>query len=258
MNFNIFYERNSAFLRLNPKANKKMALFILNNKKILITAGPTREAIDPVRYISNHSSGKMGYALAKAFLNQGANVILVSGPVNIELQHPNLKLIQVTSAFEMYVACKYHFAETDIAVFAAAVADYKPEFVAGQKLKKESDELFIKLVKNPDIALEFGRIKTDKQLSVGFALETNNELINAEKKLRFKNFDMVVLNSMNDAYATFEYDTNKITLIQQDFTVEEFPVKQKSEVAVDITKAIEKIFLKKEFVLKKGTYLANN
>lgn len=234
-----------------------MSVSLLKNKKILITAGPTREAIDPVRYISNHSSGKMGYAIAKAFLNQGAKVVLVSGPVNIELQHPNLKLIQVISAFEMYVACNFHFADTDIAVFAAAVADYKPAIIAEQKLKKEDEELFIKLIKNPDIALEFGKVKSEKQISIGFALETNDEVLNAEKKLWRKNFDMVVLNSMNDTNATFEYDTNKITLIQKDLTVMEFPVKQKSDVAIDIIKAIEKIFIEKEFVLSEESYLGN-
>jgi phosphopantothenoylcysteine decarboxylase / phosphopantothenate---cysteine ligase len=224
-----------------------MSMSVLKNKRILITAGPTREAIDPVRYISNHSSGKMGYAIAEAFLKQGAKVVLVSGPVNIQLQHPNLKLIPVTSAFEMYVACNFHFMETDIAIFAAAVADYKPEIVAEKKIKKAGDEILIKLVKNPDIAFEFGKIKRDNQLSIGFALETNDELINAESKLRCKNFDMIVLNSMNDAYATFEYDTNKVTIIQKDLVSKEFPVKNKTEVAVDIIKEIASIIMQRQF-----------
>ena len=234
-----------------------MSISVLKNRKVLITAGPTREAIDPVRYISNHSSGKMGYAIAEAFLKQGAKVVLVSGPVNIQIQHPNLKLIPVTTAFEMYMACNFHFSETDIAVFAAAVADYKPEIVAEQKIKKAGDELLIKLVKNPDIAFEFGKVKSDNQLSIGFALETNDELMNAESKLRCKNFDMVVLNSMNDAYATFEYDTNKITLIQRDLTPREFPVKQKSEVANDLLNAINKIIIKNGLVLGEKTCTGN-
>ncbi|MBT9484488.1 phosphopantothenoylcysteine decarboxylase [Sediminibacterium sp.] len=223
---------------------------ILKNKKILITAGPTREAIDPVRYISNHSSGKMGYAIATEFLRQGAKVILISGPVNVQLQHPNLKLISVTSAFEMYVASSLHFNEIDIAVFAAAVSDYKPEIFEKKKIKKSGEELFIKLVKNKDIAYEFGKFKNDSQLSIGFALETNDELMNAESKLRCKNFDMVILNSMNDAGATFEHDTNKVTMIDKNLLLQEFPVKHKSEVAVDIIKMIAGMVINKQFVLE--------
>src|SRR5258707_14497352 len=149
---------------------------ILKNKKVLITAGPTREAIDPVRYISNHSSGKMGYAIAEQFLNQGSEVFLISGPVCLELNHPNLKLIKVNSAHEMDLACCKFFEDIDIAVFAAAVADYRPEHVALQKIKKEEPSFLIKMIKNVDIAYEFGKIKTANQLSVGFALETNDEL----------------------------------------------------------------------------------
>lgn len=225
-----------------------MAMSLFKNKKILITAGPTREAIDPVRYISNHSSGKMGYAIATEFLRQGAKVILISGLINIQLQHPNLKLISVTSAFEMYVASSLHFNEIDIAVFAAAVADYKPEISEKKKIKKSGEELFIKLVKNKDIAYEFGRLKKGNQLSIGFALETNNELINAKDKLRCKNFDMVILNSMNDPGATFEHDTNKITMIQNGSLVKEFSVKHKTEVANDIIKEIAGILMQTQLV----------
>jgi len=227
-----------------------MAMSFFKNKKILITAGPTIEAIDPVRYISNHSSGKMGYAIATEFLRQGAKVILISGPVNIQLQHPNLKLISVASAFEMYVASSLHFNEIDIVVFAAAIADYKPEISEKKKIKKSGEELFIKLVKNKDIAYEFGRLKKGNQLSIGFALETNDELINAKDKLRCKNFDMVILNSMNDAGATFEHDTNKVTMIDKKLLVQEFPVKHKSEVAADIIKMIAGMIMKKQFVLE--------
>lgn len=217
---------------------------ILKDKKILITAGPTREAIDPVRYISNHSSGKMGYAIAEQFLKQGADVNLVSGPVCIELKHPRLKLVHVNSASEMYLACFRFFEQADIAVFAAAVADYRPSSVAEQKIKKDDSSFVIKLIKNVDIAYEFGKIKSSKQLSVGFALETNNELAHATSKLKKKNFDMVVLNSMNDAQATFGYDTNKISIIKRDESRKVFSLKHKLEVANDIVLEISSELIK--------------
>ncbi|MBL7737917.1 MAG: phosphopantothenoylcysteine decarboxylase [Chitinophagaceae bacterium] len=211
---------------------------ILHNKKVLITTGPTREAIDPVRYISNHSTGKMGYAIAKQFLQQGAQVFMVSGPVCIELQHSNLTIVQVNSANEMYMACCRFFEDADIAVFAAAVADYRPAKIAEQKIKKEESSFTISMVKNIDIAYEFGKVKKTKQLSVGFALETNDELVHAQNKLQKKNFDMVILNSMNDANSAFGYDTNKITAIRKDQLPREFPLKHKTEVARDIVKEI--------------------
>lgn len=207
---------------------------IFRGKKILITAGPTRESLDPVRYISNHSSGKMGYAIAEQFLQQGAEVYLVSGPVCIQLEHPHLKLAQVNSASEMYMACCQFYEQVDIAVFAAAVADYRPATVAEQKIKKDESFFTIKMIKNIDIAYEFGRVKTIRQLSVGFALETNDELSHAIGKLNKKNFDMVILNSMNDSNATFGYDTNKVTIIKNDFTQIDYPLKNKKEVAKDI------------------------
>jgi phosphopantothenoylcysteine decarboxylase/phosphopantothenate--cysteine ligase len=216
---------------------------LLNNKKVLITAGPTREAIDPVRYISNHSSGKMGYAIAEQFLNQGAEVFLVSGPVNILLQHPRLKIVKVNSASEMYLACCHFFEEVDVAVFAAAVADYRPAKVAEQKIKKDESSFTISMIKNVDIAYEFGKVKTSDQISVGFALETNDELAHAQGKLKKKNFDMVVLNSMNDTNATFGYDTNKITILKKDLLPKEFSLKQKSEVAKDIVKEISSLLI---------------
>ena len=211
----------------------------LNNKRVLITAGPTREAIDPVRYISNHSTGKMGYAIAEEFLLRGAEVILVSGPVCLTLNHTRLKMIKVNSASEMYKACFRYFTQVDIAVFAAAVADYRPETIAAQKIKKDEEVFTITMTKNTDIAAEFGKIKTTRQLSVGFALETNDELANATGKLNRKNFDMVILNSMNDANATFGYETNKITVIKKDFSRIVYPLKNKKEVAEDIAFEIE-------------------
>jgi phosphopantothenoylcysteine decarboxylase / phosphopantothenate---cysteine ligase len=206
----------------------------LHGKKILITAGPTREALDPVRYISNHSSGKMGYAIAEQFLQQGAEVFLVSGPVSLQLQHPRLKLVQVNSASEMYLACCQFFEQVDIALFAAAVADYRPSTIAEQKIKKDESSFVITMVKNIDIAYEFGQIKTINQLSIGFALETNDEFSHAIGKLNKKNFDMVVLNSMNDTNATFGHDTNKVTIIKNDFTQTSYSLKSKKEVAKDI------------------------
>lgn len=211
---------------------------IFQHRKILITAGPTQEAIDPVRYISNHSSGKMGYAIAESFLENGAEVILVSGPVNITLIHDRLKICKVKSASEMYLTCCRYFEEVDVAVFAAAVADYKPAIVAEQKIKKDDDSFTIKMTKNVDIAYEFGRVKTNNQLSVGFALETNDEMTHAINKLVKKNFDMVVLNSMNDSNATFGYNTNKISIIKSDFSVTSYPLKPKKEVAGDIVDAV--------------------
>jgi phosphopantothenoylcysteine decarboxylase/phosphopantothenate--cysteine ligase len=212
---------------------------ILKNKKVLITAGPTREAIDPVRYISNHSSGKMGYAIAESFLKHGADVILVSGPVSLTLEHPNLQLIKINSAIEMFLACCNFFESIDIAVFSAAVADYRPAIISEQKIKKDDATFSIRMVKNVDIAYEFGKIKTAQQIAVGFALETNDELKHAVGKLDKKNLDMVVLNSMNDANATFGFDTNKISIIKNDFTQKNFPLKPKSEVANDIVSEIK-------------------
>lgn len=217
---------------------------LLKNKKVLITAGPTREAIDPVRYISNHSTGKMGYAIAQKFLSHGAKVFLVSGPVNLKPEHPNLKLVNVNSANEMYLACCHFFEAVDIAIFAAAVADYRPEKIAEQKIKKDELSFTIKMVKNIDIAYEFGKVKSANQISVGFALETNDELKHAMGKLVKKNFDMVIMNSMNDANATFGFDTNKITIVRNDFTRRGFSLKNKTEVAQDIVNEVAEIIHK--------------
>jgi phosphopantothenoylcysteine decarboxylase/phosphopantothenate--cysteine ligase len=220
-----------------------MTSHILQGKKVLVTAGPTHEAIDPVRYISNHSSGKMGFAIAEKFLELGAEVVIVSGPVHIQLQHPRLRVIQVNAASEMYLACCRVFEEVDIAVFAAAVADYRPAKIAAQKIKKDDESFTIRMVKNVDIAYEFGKVKTATQISVGFALETNDELTHAKSKLQKKNFDMVILNSMNDANATFGHDTNKITTIKKDLSKKEYALKQKTEVAKDIVKEIAALLI---------------
>lgn len=223
-----------------------MSQAILKDKKVLITAGPTREAIDPVRFISNHSTGKMGYAIAEEFLKQGAEVILISGPVCIQLSHPKLKIINVESANDMYLACCLHFEACNIAVFSAAVADYRPEKAANQKIKKDDSSFIIKLVKNVDIAAEFGKYKTSNQVSIGFALETNDELNHAVGKLRKKNFDMIVLNSMNDPKATFGYDTNKVSIITSVMKQYNYELKTKKEVARDIVKHVAEVVLTKQ------------
>lgn len=201
---------------------------------VLITAGPTREAIDPVRYITNHSSGKMGYAIAEAFLDRGYEVILISGPVSLTLLHPHLTIVPVVSADEMFEVCRKWFDRIRIAVFAAAVADYKPAFVHNEKIKKADDAFSLEMVKNVDIAREFGKVKSKGQVSVGFALETNNGFQHALKKLGEKNFDLIVLNSVRDEQAAFGYDTNKVTIINEDHISRTFPLKSKKLVGVDI------------------------
>jgi len=211
---------------------------MLSGKKVLITAGPTQEALDPVRYISNHSSGKMGYCLATEFLNRGAMVFLVTGPVHLKLEHPFLHVFNVVSAREMLDACRDLFDQVDIAVFAAAVADYRPETVAATKIKKQADTFNIRMVRNPDIAWEFGRVKKAWQYAAGFALETNDEIKHAQEKLRKKNLDLIVLNSLNDQGACFASPDNKITLLRKGVTPESFPLKDKSLVASDIVDAI--------------------
>ena len=211
----------------------------LKGKKVLITAGPTFEAIDPVRFIGNHSSGKMGYAIAEVAANLGAEVVLISGPVHLSITHSFVKIVNVTSASEMYSETHKYFGECDIAILSAAVADFSPKEKATQKIKKEEDTLVIELEKTKDILASLGEIKEDKYL-VGFALETENELENAKTKLKKKNLDLIVLNSLNDKGAGFKTDTNKVTLINKDNKVIPFQVKPKKEVASDILQHIIK------------------
>ncbi len=211
----------------------------LRGKKVLITAGPTFEAIDPVRFIGNHSSGKMGYALATVAANLGAEVVLVSGPVGLTIEHTLVKVIHVTAAAEMYDAAHQHFESADIAILSAAVADYRPNAIADQKIKKKDTELTLTLEKTKDILASLGEIKKDQYL-VGFALETENEIENAKSKLKKKNLDLIVLNSLNDKGAGFKGDTNKVTLITADNKVVPFSVKPKIDVANDIMQHIIK------------------
>jgi phosphopantothenoylcysteine decarboxylase / phosphopantothenate---cysteine ligase len=211
---------------------------VLAGKKVLVTAGPTHEALDPVRFIGNNSSGKMGFAIAEELVAMGAEVELIAGPTHLSPTSARIKLTRVTSALEMYEACVARFETTDIAVLAAAVADYRPLQKAAQKIKKTNNELTIELTKTHDIAAELGKRKNASQLMVGFALETENEKANALKKIESKNFDMIVLNSLNDKGAGFGHDTNKITIINKNGSEIEYSLKAKKEVAKDIVKAI--------------------
>lgn len=221
---------------INDFFSKKKDLL---GKTALVTAGPTYEAIDPVRFIGNHSSGKMGMAIAEQLAREGASVHLIAGPGNYDTLSSSVNLHNVRSADEMYDSADQLFPSSDIAVFAAAVADYKPKQAADQKIKKKGDTLELTLVKNKDIALEMGAKKQNGQLTVGFALETENEAINAQKKLENKNLDLIVLNSLNDRGAGFSHDTNKITIFSKKNDTLEFPLKSKKEVAFDIVEAIK-------------------
>ncbi len=212
----------------------------LQDKKVLITAGPTHEAIDPVRFIGNYSSGKMGYALAEECKNRGADVTLVSGPVSIS-KPDGVKVIDVKSASEMLDACLQNFPDTDIAIMNAAVADYTPAYSADKKIKRTKDDMFIELKPTKDIAAELGKIKKKHQSLIGFALETDNEEKNASGKLKKKNLDFIVLNSLQDKGAGFGYDTNKISILYQDNNIKKFELKSKQEVAKDIIDEIELI-----------------
>lgn len=206
----------------------------LSGKKILITAGPTYEPIDPVRFIGNRSSGKMGIALANKAYEQGANVCLVLGPSSLTPSYDDIKVIKVETAEEMYQASIKEFEDTDIAILAAAVSDYTPIQISPIKIKKAGKHLNIDLRKTTDILAYLGQIKKTNQLLVGFALETNNEIENAQKKLKKKQLDFIVLNSLQEEGAGFKHDTNKITILDKQGTIQQFPLKSKQEVAQDI------------------------
>ena len=209
----------------------------LKGKKILITAGPTYEAIDPVRFIGNHSSGKMGFDIANCAADLGAQVILISGPSHQQIQNKSIQFIKVTSADEMYLACHQHFQNVDVAIAAAAVADYKPKDVAVQKIKKTESHFSIALEKTKDILASLGEIKQN-QLLIGFALETENEVENAILKIKKKNLNLIVLNSLQDFGAGFGKETNKITFIDSELNIEPMDLKSKVEVARDIVNKI--------------------
>jgi phosphopantothenoylcysteine decarboxylase/phosphopantothenate--cysteine ligase len=210
----------------------------LTGKKIIVTAGPTYEAIDPVRFIGNHSSGKMGIDIADELASRGAEVVLVCGPSSIASKQGKVKRINVTSSDEMFVATTEEFKTAHAAILAAAVADYKPREVSDIKIKKKSDDMKIDLVKTHDILAALGASKTQGQILVGFALETNNELENAKEKLARKNLDFIVLNSLNNPGAGFKHATNQVTIVHKNNKVEDFELKSKSEVAKDIVNTL--------------------
>lgn len=220
---------------LSNELKKKLPLI---GKKALVTAGPTYEAIDPVRFIGNHSSGKMGFAIAEELAALGASVVLVTGPTSLRLNNPNIKRVDITSATEMLEAALNNFAGTDISILSAAVADYRPKDISLSKIKKDSSEFQIDLIKTPDILATLGKEKKTGQILVGFALETNNEEENAIKKLEKKNLDFIVLNSLRDEGAGFKNDSNKITIIDRKLNKQIFELKPKTEVAADICKKV--------------------
>jgi phosphopantothenoylcysteine decarboxylase/phosphopantothenate--cysteine ligase len=220
----------------SPKSN-------LKDKTFLVTAGPTFEKIDPVRFIGNYSSGKMGYAIAEQLADQGANVVLVSGPVSIATKHPKIKLVKVESADEMFEECMAHFPDSDGAVMCAAVADFTPVVVENKKTKRGKSNWNLELKPTRDIAQTLGDLKTEKQILVGFALETSDEIENARLKLIKKNLDFIVLNSLNDKGAGFQVETNKITIIDKDNNQQFFELKSKKEVAIDIVEKIKSLIL---------------
>lgn len=211
----------------------------LTQKKIVITAGPTYEKIDPVRFIGNYSSGKMGFALAEACAAQGAQVTLIAGPVSLSTTHPGIRRIDVESAEEMYQAAVRTFPDSDAAILCAAVADYRPEVQSDEKIKREkTGDITMHLVPNPDIAAALGKMKQAGQRLVGFALETTNEVVHAKEKLERKNLDFIVLNSLKDKGAGFRCDTNKVSILEANGKLTEYPVKPKNEVAGDIVEKL--------------------
>lgn len=217
----------------------------LRKKKIVITAGPTFEKIDPVRFIGNYSSGKMGFALAEECAQRGAEVTLIAGPVALQTVHPHIQRVNIESAEEMYTTTTKAFRQADIAILCAAVADYRPQEQKDEKIKREHDEtLSLSLVRNKDIAAALGKEKRENQLVVGFALETNDGIANANEKLARKNLDMIILNSLQDEGAGFQYDTNKVTIIDRKGNVQALPLKSKKEVATEIVDRLIMLFNK--------------
>ena len=225
------------FIRNLEEPVKKKLL----NNRVLITAGPTQESIDPVRYIGNHSSGKMGFAIAEAFADLGAEVILIAGPVSLSLLHPGVEIVPVTSASEMYQETARRIGETDVAVFSAAVADFTPVEPLTRKMKRGKEEWSLRLKPTRDIAAEMGREKKSGQLFVGFALESDNGLENAKRKLKTKNLDLILLNHAGEEGAGFGTDTNRVSMIDRNQELEEYELKPKRQVAADLVERVIKM-----------------
>jgi len=231
-------EKILTFIRQIKSGPSKKKLL---NKRVLVTAGPTHENIDPVRFIGNHSSGKMGFAIAEAFAAEGAKVSLVTGPVSLDTSEAGVEIFRVRSAGEMFERCKTLMEQMDVAVFNAAVSDFTPVSVSENKVKRGRDEWTIKLTPTRDIAAEMGKRKSAGQLLVGFALETDNELEHARQKLEKKNLDLIVLNSMQDRGAGFGTDTNRVTMIDRMGNVDKFELKPKEQVAIDLVQRVIKM-----------------
>ncbi len=229
---------------LSRLTNDLVANQDLDGKQVLITAGPTYETLDPVRFLGNYSSGKMGMALAEKCADRGALVHLVLGPSSQSSSHPQIKIYKVSSGDQMYDQCKKLHQQSNICIFAAAVADYKPKEISDKKIKKSGNTLTLELEKTTDIAASLGKDKAPEQLHIGFALETNDPEKHAKAKLVKKNFDLIVLNSMTDKGAGFQHDTNKITIYHSDGNKQVFPLKLKTEVAQDIINTLVKNFVK--------------
>ncbi len=207
----------------------------------MITAGPTREPIDPVRYISNHTGGKMGYDIAAFMLQQGARVFLVSGPVKVTMVHPMLTVVKVNTASEMYLACCKFFEDADIAIFAAAVSDYRPKVVSHKKISNDDDSFTVKMVKNIDIAGAFAKVKRFNQFTVGIASETDGDMQRAMQKMEKKNFDMMVVNSLIAEDINYGFDLSSISVLKSDYSIEELTMKPKAAVIKDIVAAISQM-----------------
>ena len=219
---------------------------LLTGKNVLITAGPTREPIDPVRYISNHMGGRMGYDLAAFMLQQGARVFLVSGPVKVDITHPMLTVVKVNTASEMYLACCKFFEDANIAIFAAAVSDYRPKVISSKKIINEDDSFTVKMVKNIDIAGAFAKVKRFNQFTVGIATETDGDMQRAMQKMEKKNFDMMIVNSLIAEDINYGFDLNSISVLKSDNTIEQLTIKPKAAVVKDIVTAISKMFNHKQ------------